>query len=155
MPDYLAERYYPVRIGDLFASRYQVVGKLGFGATSTVWLARDLSGRRHVALKIFVRTASLGSELSRELDAYRRLDQGPSSHLGRRAVRTLLDSFTISGPDGVHQCLVHPPLWDNVKTFLARNPIGRLPVPVLGIVMQQLFYALDYARQCRVIHTGK
>lgn len=35
--------YYPVNIGDLFASdEYQVVGKLGFGSTSTVWLARNL-----------------------------------------------------------------------------------------------------------------
>ena len=42
LPDYLAERYYPVRIGELLGSRYQVVGKLGFGTTSTVWLARDL-----------------------------------------------------------------------------------------------------------------
>ena len=35
-------RYYPVNIGDIFASKYQVIGKLGFGDTSTVWLARDL-----------------------------------------------------------------------------------------------------------------
>jgi hypothetical protein len=34
--------YCPVNIGDVFASKYQVVGKLGFGITSTVWLARDL-----------------------------------------------------------------------------------------------------------------
>jgi serine/threonine-protein kinase SRPK3 len=34
--------YCPVNIGDVFASKYQVVGKLGFGVTSTVWLARDL-----------------------------------------------------------------------------------------------------------------
>lgn len=34
--------YYPVNIGDVFASKYQVVGKLGFGVSSTVWLARDL-----------------------------------------------------------------------------------------------------------------
>jgi hypothetical protein len=32
----------PVNIGDVFASRYQVVAKLGYGVTSTVWLARDL-----------------------------------------------------------------------------------------------------------------
>ena len=42
IPDYLAARYYPVRIGEVFASRYQVVGKLGYGVFSTVWLARDL-----------------------------------------------------------------------------------------------------------------
>lgn len=34
--------YYPVRIGEVLASRYQVAGKLGFGISSTVWLARDI-----------------------------------------------------------------------------------------------------------------
>lgn len=34
--------YYPVTIGEIFSSKYQVVGKLGFGTSSTVWLARDL-----------------------------------------------------------------------------------------------------------------
>jgi hypothetical protein len=33
--------YYPVNVGDVFASKYQVVGKIGFGVTSTVWLAGD------------------------------------------------------------------------------------------------------------------
>lgn len=41
-PDYFPARYYPVVIGEVFVDRYQVVGKLGFGAYSTVWLARDL-----------------------------------------------------------------------------------------------------------------
>lgn len=34
--------YYPVNIGDVFALKYQVVGKLGFGVTLTVWLAHNL-----------------------------------------------------------------------------------------------------------------
>lgn len=37
-PDY----FYPVRFGDILNSRYQVVSKLGYGASSTVWLCRDL-----------------------------------------------------------------------------------------------------------------
>jgi hypothetical protein len=41
-PDYISSRYYPARIGEIFRGRYQIVGKLGFGASSTVWLARDL-----------------------------------------------------------------------------------------------------------------
>lgn len=41
VPNYKAERYYPVQIGDVFESRYGVVAKLGFGTTSTVWLSRD------------------------------------------------------------------------------------------------------------------
>lgn len=42
IPGYLASRYYPVRIGEVLRDRYQIVEKLGFGASSTVWLARDL-----------------------------------------------------------------------------------------------------------------
>ena len=42
VPTYEADRFYPVRIGEVFNSRYQVLGKLGYGATSTVWLCRDL-----------------------------------------------------------------------------------------------------------------
>lgn len=34
--------FYPVRIGEVFQSRYQVIGKLGYGSYSTVWLCRDL-----------------------------------------------------------------------------------------------------------------
>lgn len=39
---YKAENFYPVRLGEVFKSRYQVVAKLGFGTSSTVWLCRDL-----------------------------------------------------------------------------------------------------------------
>lgn len=35
-------RYYPVHIGDVIESKYQIVGKLGYGLGSTVWLANDL-----------------------------------------------------------------------------------------------------------------
>lgn len=38
MPDYRAERFYPVHLGDIFQNRYQVVAKLGFGSCSTIWL---------------------------------------------------------------------------------------------------------------------
>ncbi len=33
--------YHPVKIGDLFHSRYHVVRKLGWGHFSTVWLCWD------------------------------------------------------------------------------------------------------------------
>lgn len=29
-------------IGDVYYGKYQVLGKLGFGTTATVWLAEDL-----------------------------------------------------------------------------------------------------------------
>lgn len=42
LPLYKPENYYPVDIGEVFVSRYQVVSKLGYGTSSTFWLWRDL-----------------------------------------------------------------------------------------------------------------
>lgn len=39
---YSPDQFYPVKIGNVFHSRYQVIGKLGYGGHSTVWLCRDL-----------------------------------------------------------------------------------------------------------------
>ena len=40
--DVLKRRYYPVQIGDIMESKYQIIGKLGYGVGSTVWLAIEL-----------------------------------------------------------------------------------------------------------------
>ncbi|KAI0117968.1 serine threonine protein kinase, CMGC group [Nemania sp. FL0031] len=155
LPDYHPSRYYPTHIGEVLRGRYQVVGKLGFGTSSTVWLARDLSRRRHVALKLFVNSASMGEQLDNELNMYKRVkEKGSTKHPGRRHIRELLDSFDINGPNGQHRCLVHPPLWESVLTFLHRNPVMRLPVPVLTVLLHRLFLALDFLHsECSIIHT--
>lgn len=44
-------QYYPANIGDVLDSKYQIVGKLGFGTNSTVWLARDLEYVEEETLK--------------------------------------------------------------------------------------------------------
>jgi hypothetical protein len=61
---YDADQHYPVHLGEIFRSRYQVVAKLGFGVYSTVWLCRDLqlstrvpmSSIRKMCLTIFPET---------------------------------------------------------------------------------------------------
>ncbi len=108
--------------------------KLGDGVFSTVWLApgsrvcrrldspnvpspsqltRWISSRHcHVALKVFVRAQAMGKAADHEMEIYKHMAtvSSTSGHPGRTAVRTLLDSFEITGPDGEHQCLVRPPL---------------------------------------------
>lgn len=42
LPTYDAKKYYPAQLGQIINERYQIVGKLGYGVTSTVWLCRDL-----------------------------------------------------------------------------------------------------------------
>lgn len=97
----------------------------------------------------------MGEQLDRELTMYKRISRSSTKHPGRGAVRELLDSFDITGPDGCHRCLVHPPLWESVLTFLHRNPVMRLPSPVLAFVLRRLFFALDFLHtECQIIHTG-
>ncbi|OBT73931.1 hypothetical protein VF21_07425 [Pseudogymnoascus sp. 05NY08] len=74
--DFNTRQYYPVNIGEVFNSKYQVVGKLGLGVTSTVWLARDLKEHRHVSLKVYKRQEANWEEF----EIYKRLNQGNSSH---------------------------------------------------------------------------
>ncbi|KAJ8060985.1 hypothetical protein OCU04_010063 [Sclerotinia nivalis] len=85
-----------MRIGDVLSSRYQVVGKLGFGNSSTVWLARDLQAHRHVALKIFTNDGQNTNEIA----IYKHIGQGNKSRLGYRYVRTALDSFELMNRGG-------------------------------------------------------
>ncbi|KAG6111894.1 hypothetical protein E4U13_004546 [Claviceps humidiphila] len=154
LPNYVASRFYPVKIGEIFRARYQVVGKLGYGVTSTVWLARDFNERRYVALKLYNTSEFSKFALENELDAYRRIENSAIEHPGRRAIRSLLDTFAIDGPDGQHRCLVHPPLWDSVYGFRRRNPVGKLPEPIMALVLKPLFHALDFLHQeCHIAHT--
>lgn len=113
------------------------------------------SGRRHVALKLYVHSGSMGKQLDHELLMYKRISKSPAKHPGRNGIRELLDSFDVVGPDGSHRCLVHPPLWESVLTFLHRNPARRLPVLVLAFILHRLFLALDFLHtECQIIHTG-
>ncbi len=40
---YRPEGFHPVSPGEIYVDRYKVIRKLGFGTTSTVWLAEDVS----------------------------------------------------------------------------------------------------------------
>ncbi|KAJ6464280.1 kinase-like domain-containing protein [Mycena vitilis] len=80
----------PVRLGDVLASRYRIVTKLGHGSYSTVWLARDLIGERTVALKIVEAKTSEGSNEAAILE---RLLAPPGVD-------------PVKSPNGVHQVLV-------------------------------------------------
>ncbi|WEW57593.1 serine/threonine kinase [Emydomyces testavorans] len=96
LPNYIAEMYYPVHIGEVLNDRYQLVCKLGYGTTSTVWLARDLRNTddsfTYVALKIYVNRYIKRHETV----IYERINAASNvkRHPGCRFVRKLLTSFT-------------------------------------------------------------
>lgn len=118
-------------------------------------LHTPLSFCQHVTLKLYINSKAMGDQLDDEVKIYRRIEAGPRHHVGRSALRTLVDSFEVDGPDGQHRCLVHPPLFESVLHFLHRNPVRRLPSPILAFILQRTFQALQYLHtECQIIHTG-
>lgn len=103
LQDYHPGGYHAVVIGDRIHHRYEIIHKLGFGGTATVWLARDHEAARNVALKIHLahRTALNGGG---ELAAYKYL-QSKLPAEQRHLLVPLYDSFNIEGPNGTHLCL--------------------------------------------------
>ncbi|KGO63868.1 hypothetical protein PITC_054940 [Penicillium italicum] len=143
--------YYPVNIGDVLGSKYQIVGKLGFGVTSTVWLARDLEGCRYVTLKLYTRDENN----TEEFEVYKHLNKGNISHPGYTHVRTALDRFTIPHLGNHHHCLVQKPMWESFRDLLYRNPTHRFTEDLLRAGLKQVFLALDYLHtECKLVHTA-
>ncbi|MCJ1389148.1 hypothetical protein MMC18_002003 [Xylographa bjoerkii] len=66
LPDYATASFYDVRIGQVFDSRYQVVGKLGYGGNSTVWLSRDLKYVLDSDLHIDIKAGNILQEIEDE-----------------------------------------------------------------------------------------
>jgi serine/threonine protein kinase len=77
-----------------------------------------------------------------------------ADHPGHIAIRSLLDSFYIDGPNGKHQCLVHLPLWGSLYDLRHLNSDKKLPEIVVAIMLKRMFQALDLLHnKCYVAHT--
>ncbi|KAI9733895.1 MAG: hypothetical protein M1834_002550 [Cirrosporium novae-zelandiae] len=156
LPYYRPEQFYPVFKGEVFNSRYRVLGKLGYGANSTTWLGRDVKDNepRYVALKILTRNRLGEVAVTREVAAYEQLSNIHSSHPGQAFIRELYDLFPINGPHGQHYCLVHPPMHMTVSSLQKLGPSHRYNTLLLRETLQRLFRALDFLHtEAKIIHT--
>ncbi|EFE37918.1 hypothetical protein TRV_07408 [Trichophyton verrucosum HKI 0517] len=153
LPTYTPEKYYPVHLGQVFQGRYQVVGKVGYGGSSTVWLARDFRDARHVILKMCVSSR----EPSHELRIYEHIKatEHRVDHVGKAFYRKLYDSFTVDGPSGSHVCLVQEPLGLNLDQVLEMRPNNTFDLELLKPPLRQILAGLDYLHRLDIIHTGK
>ncbi|KAI2602112.1 kinase-like protein [Hypoxylon sp. NC1633] len=140
LPFYDPRLFYPVRIGEVFGKRYQVVAKLGYGTTSTTWLCHDLLDHRYVTSKVHIN--ALPS--NRELDIYQYLRGVESDHPGREMIRMLEDSFKLQGPHGTHDIFVLPPLGLSLRAFQDMMPGHIFAQPIVVIALQRVLAALDF-----------
>lgn len=97
---YVPGGFHPVDIGDEIA-QYTVLHKLGSGGFATVWLVQSSEDSRYYGLKILC--ADVSDVKSSEQEVMEHL--GLHDHL---SVIKLHSSFKITGPNGVHTCLVLP-----------------------------------------------
>lgn len=51
-PHYNPRQIYPVEIGQVLGKRYEIILKLGYGTSSTVWLARDKKKYVHLSISV-------------------------------------------------------------------------------------------------------
>ncbi|KAH6919211.1 kinase domain-containing protein [Coprinopsis sp. MPI-PUGE-AT-0042] len=100
--------YHPVNLGDVLHRRYRIVDKLGHGAYSTVWLARDTRQEQYVALKVCVAN-SLPNETKVLKDISTSSLLFSSKYQGPNSLPKILDEFTVDGPNGRHTCYATPP----------------------------------------------
>lgn len=146
--------YHPVGIGDRLNARYRILDKLGHGGYSTVWLARDETLQRLVAVKVCTADAS-----PREVEILNFLGNSPPpvgfASLGRDMMPSLLDSFSINGPHGTHTCIV---------TALARCTLDQareaswgqpFRLDVARSLAAQLAIAVAYLHEKGIVHGGR
>ncbi|KAB8202643.1 kinase-like domain-containing protein [Aspergillus parasiticus] len=153
LPHYNPEHYYPVKIGDVYQARYEVTGKLGYGAYSTSWLCRDLQVNKYTVLKVSTYFPDHPTVTDREFRVYGHLAKVDSSHPGQSLIRELHDSFHLQGPGGTHRCLVLQPMH---MTLLEMRGLNCRPfdLPLLKMTVMRLLLALDFLHtEAEVIHT--
>ncbi|KAL5634722.1 hypothetical protein ACGC1H_002682 [Rhizoctonia solani] len=139
----------------LHDGRYCIVRKLGWGAFSTVWLVRDFMLERYAALKIMTREATSKTE-SGVYDEGAMLEKVASAdplHKGRRHLLEHHEEFKITGPHGLHQCIVTEVLGMSIQDLRHQNDY-RLPLGLIKTVIRQALLGLDYLHTCcGIVHT--
>ncbi|RMY83670.1 hypothetical protein D0862_11640 [Hortaea werneckii] len=147
---YRARDYYPVRLGEVFKSRYQALAKLGFGTASTAWLCRDLQLNALVTLKVCRINANESQEVAvshhiKSIDA--------EHHPGKAHLRVALEDFEVEGPFGFHQCLVFPCLGTSLTNLRDLFDDGALDKTLLQKYLLVILTALDFMHQAGIVHT--
>lgn len=156
--------FHPVALGDtLQGGRYIIRHKLGYGGSSTVWLASDEQNResahRHVYVAIKIKSSSasgMGIDADPEVLSLRKLEehylQGPQDK--PRPYAHLLDKFSHEGPNGRHNCLVTELLGPSIASVCSLYAlIGQTLRPETVMrASRQVLQAVDFIHEAGLAH---
>ncbi|KAF3481253.1 Srpk [Arthroderma uncinatum] len=150
LENYRPGGYHPIQIGDHFHDRYRVVHKLGHGSYSTAWLARDERFNKYVAVKVC--TADANPKEVDTISTLTRPDYPSVNHLGRMMVPSILDRFTIHGPNGNHACHVTAPGSVSLSGAKDGSWIRLFQLDVARSLAAQLVLVVDYVHAQGIVH---
>ncbi|KAF2839112.1 kinase-like protein [Patellaria atrata CBS 101060] len=130
-PYYHPDEFYPVETGRILNKRYQIAAKVRHGASSIVWLARDLH-----------RWAWLEEHYKNR------------QHEGWQYVRKAVGFFTVKGALGKHLCVIVEPLREPLSVYWGRfRAEWVIPVELLKRQLQMILKGLSYLHdECHVIY---
>ena len=149
LPRFHEKRYYPVKIGQTFNDHYRILTKLGYGAHSTVWLARDQRTNQYTCLKVFVRDDSSASPVANEIDVLRHIGTCSQEHAA--LMRLPDDVFDVEG----HKCLAMKPMACSLQYMQYMFADGRVPGWLVRVVVFRLLGCINWLQlDCGVVHTG-
>ncbi|OMJ69572.1 hypothetical protein SteCoe_32661 [Stentor coeruleus] len=175
--DYRPGGYHPVELGDMFLNRYVVVQKLGWGHFSTVWLCKDTSHGTYVAMKVQKSAPNYTEAALDEIDLLLKISQNYKEPLWVQAVKQyhkedhdqiqkhgvsinhcyvvqLLNTFSHTGINGTHICLVFEVLGVNLLEIIKFYQYQGIPINLCKSISKQVLIGLDYLhRICGIIHT--
>ncbi|OAX80343.1 CMGC/SRPK protein kinase [Emergomyces africanus] len=135
--------FYPLKLGDrLCDGRYSIVQNLGFGGSSTVWLASDQKQQELVAIKI--KSADSASK-SQEVDILKHLHPHP-------LIRQLLDNFIEISPNGAHNCLVMETASCSLTQSKSLAFHGLLDLRIARAIAADLVLAVQFLHGQSIIH---
>ncbi|KAI1643333.1 kinase-like protein [Daldinia loculata] len=140
--------FHPVHIGDQFHNRYRVVEKLGFGDSSTVWLARDNEINKLVAIKV----SNCGRNL-KETDILSALRNAIGSGENQRNsfFPPVLDRFEVRGVNGVHSCYVTEPAMIDLENFKS-SPLYGFELDVARVLVAQMALSMAAMHSQGYVH---
>jgi serine/threonine protein kinase len=147
--------YHPVKLGEVYNSKYLVLKKLGWGHFSTVWLVRDSTNGTHVALKVQKSAEHYTEAAYDEIELLKAVQKG-ARKVGATSVPVciLLDNFTHAGPHGKHVAMVFEALGENLLSLIKRYNYTGIPMPIVRHISRQVAEGLDFLhRTCKIIHT--
>lgn len=162
--DYQPGGYHPISIGDTFdQGRYRILHKLGFGGSSTVWLARDQREGKDCGKIVTLKAmrADISSQSPGEIPelaiSQTLIESLPPSHSAD--FQPVDHHFLVQGPNGSHRFLIYPLAGPSILA-MSDSPgrvagSRRLRADLARKVAKQTATTLHHMHSAGVVHGGK